>query len=207
VNFAADAEGSRTVYYASDGQVLFATAKATSHKGKRPAATDGIGAAPVYQTVASLPFNKLVSSDAPPADAPEWKAPSLVDGELDPDMVAKFVKSQLLIVKGCYERELAKNRDLKGKVVMHWTIDHGGTTRDVAVEQVDPDIAQAVPCIVDVVKQWRFPPPAGRKVEVSFPFVFQTSEPDAGTASSKPTTAPPAPSPESVVNTRGETCR
>ena len=184
MNFAADAEGSRTVYYASDGQVLFATAKATSHKGKRPAATDGIGAAPVYQTVASLPFNKLVSSDAPPADAPEWKAPSLVDGELDPDMVAKFVKSQLLIVKGCYERELAKNRDLKGKVVMHWTIDHEGTIHDVTTEQVDPHIAQAVPCILDVVKKWRFPPALGGKVEVSFPFVFQSTEPDAGTAPS-----------------------
>ena len=163
-----------------------------------------------WSSVRFLPIGRIRTSFPEPAGTPVQTTSAVGSAgyiELDPDMVAKFVKSQLLIVKGCYERELAKNRDLKGKVVMHWTIDHGGTTRDVAVEQVDPDIAQAVPCIVDVVKQWRFPPPAGRKVEVSFPFVFQTSEPDAGTASSKPTTAPPAPSPESVVSTRGGTCR
>jgi hypothetical protein len=186
-NFVNDAEDTRIAYYAADGQVLFSTAKASGHKGKRRAALDGLDAPPVYPTVASLPFSKLVSGDLPPAAsaaAPDGQACPAADGERDPNMVARYVKSQLPAVKGCYERELAKNRTLEGKVVMHWTIDHEGTIHDVTTEQVDPHIAQAVPCILDVVKKWRFPPALGGKVEVSFPFVFQSTEPDAGTAPS-----------------------
>jgi len=42
-----------------------------------------------------------------------------VDGELDPNMVAKEVRSRLGAIKACYERALKRNPNLSGKVVIH----------------------------------------------------------------------------------------
>src|SRR5262252_3853692 len=44
-----------------------------------------------------------------------------VDGDLDPNMVAKEVRSRLGAIKACYERALKRNPNLSGKVVIHWT--------------------------------------------------------------------------------------
>ncbi|MDX2023859.1 MAG: AgmX/PglI C-terminal domain-containing protein [Deltaproteobacteria bacterium] len=101
-------------------------------------------------------------------------APS-VDGELDPNIVAKEVKRRLGAVKVCYERALKRNPALSGKIVVVWTITPEGTVTGIDVENDslgDPEVAQ---CIKKNISGWRFPRPAGGSVEVSFPFVFQAS--------------------------------
>jgi outer membrane biosynthesis protein TonB len=99
-----------------------------------------------------------------------------VDGELDPAMVAKEVRSRLGAIKACYERALKRNPTLSGKVVIHWTITQAGTVSGVDVEQDTLGDAEVASCIKALVARWRFPAPAGGSVDVSFPFVFQSSQ-------------------------------
>jgi outer membrane biosynthesis protein TonB len=99
-----------------------------------------------------------------------------VDGELDPNMVAKEVRTRLGAIKACYERALKRNPNLSGKVVIHWTITQAGTVSGVDVEQDTLGDAEVASCIKSLVARWRFPAPSGGSVEVSFPFVFQSSQ-------------------------------
>src|SRR3954465_8254366 len=99
-----------------------------------------------------------------------------VDGELDPAMVAKEVRSRLGAIKACYERALKRNPTLSGKVVIHWTITAAGTVSGIDVENDTMGDNEVASCIKGLVARWRFPAPAGGSVEVSFPFVFQASQ-------------------------------
>ena len=99
-----------------------------------------------------------------------------VDGELDPAMVAKEVRTRLGAIKACYERALKRNPNLSGKVVIHWTITQAGTVSGVDVESDTLGDAEVASCIKSLVARWRFPAPSGGSVEVSFPFVFQASQ-------------------------------
>jgi hypothetical protein len=99
-----------------------------------------------------------------------------VDGELDPAMVAKEVRTRLGAIKACYERALKRNPNLSGKVIIHWTITQAGTVSGVDVEQDTLGDAEVASCIKSLIARWRFPAPSGGSVEVSFPFVFQASQ-------------------------------
>ena len=99
-----------------------------------------------------------------------------VDGELDPGVVAKEVRSRLGAIKACYERALKRNPTLSGKVVVHWTITAAGTVSGIDVENDTLGDSEVASCIKGLVARWRFPAPAGGSVEVSFPFVFQASQ-------------------------------
>jgi hypothetical protein len=98
-----------------------------------------------------------------------------VDGSLDPNIVAKEVRSRIGAVKACYERALKRNPNLSGKVTIHWTITAAGTVSGVDVEQDTLGDAEVASCIKALVSRWRFPAPSGGAVEVSFPFVFQSA--------------------------------
>jgi outer membrane biosynthesis protein TonB len=99
-----------------------------------------------------------------------------VDGDLDPNMVAKEVRTRLGAIKACYERALKRNPNLSGKVVIHWTITQAGTVSGVDVEQDTLGDAEVASCIKSLIARWRFPAPSGGSVDVSFPFVFQASQ-------------------------------
>jgi TonB family protein len=196
VNISDGIEGQRAVHYAADGRVLLSTVRSLDKDGKPRADLDGLDVPPVYPTVRSLPFNAPVGSPpsvpAPPSVASVGTASQpATDGVLDPAAVANQVRSRLGGVRYCYDQELAKNRTLAGKVVLHWTIDLAGTTRDVSVESAAPPMPQVAACVVEVVKRWRFVPvPKDRKVEISFPFVFQSAD-GQGTRTSPPSVSDP----------------
>jgi TonB family protein len=99
-----------------------------------------------------------------------------VDGSLDPSLVAKEVKARIGAIKACYERALKRNPNLSGKVVVHWTITAAGTVSGVDIEQDSIGDSEVASCIKQLVARWRFPAPSGGAVEVSYPFVFQSSQ-------------------------------
>src|ERR1022692_3629938 len=129
-------------------------------RGGGSIAGGGTGAAAAEKKVSGV-----VKSEAP-----------AVDGELDPAMVAKEVRSRLGAIKACYERGLKRNPNLSGKIVIHWTITQAGTVSGVDVEQDTLGDAEVASCIKSLIARWRFPAPSGGSVEVSFPFVFQSSQ-------------------------------
>ena len=129
-------------------------------RGGGSIAGGGTGAAATEKKVSGV-----VKSEAP-----------AVDGELDPAMVAKEVRTRLGAIKACYERALKRNPNLSGKIVIHWTITQAGTVSGVDVEQDTLGDAEVASCIKSLIARWRFPAPSGGSVEVSFPFVFQSSQ-------------------------------
>jgi outer membrane biosynthesis protein TonB len=139
------------------------TGRVASVGGLRGSA--GIANSNTGQAGAEKKVTAVVKSEAP-----------AVDGDLDPAMVAKEVRSRLGAVKACYERALKRNPNLSGKIVIHWTITQAGTVSGVDVEQDTLGDAEVASCIKQLVARWRFPAPSGGSVEVSFPFAFTASQ-------------------------------
>ena len=78
---------------------------------------------------------RAASRAATPAGGPAEKkvtgvvkseAPA-VDGELDPSLVSKEVRTRIGAIKACYERSLKRNPNLSGKIKVRWTITAAGT--------------------------------------------------------------------------------
>jgi TonB family protein len=99
-----------------------------------------------------------------------------VDGELDPSLVSKEVRTRIGAIKACYERALKRNPNLSGKVKVRWTITAAGTVSAVEIEEDSMGDSEVSSCIKGLVSRWRFPAPSGGSVDVVYPFVFQASQ-------------------------------
>ncbi len=142
----------------------------------------GTGASGKVASIAGLRGSGEIAGASTGSVGPERKVnaivktePPAVDGQLDPAIVAKEVRSRMGAIKGCYERSLKRNPNLSGKIVVRWTITAAGTVQGVDTDSDtigDPDI---VACIKALIARWRFAAPSGGSVEVSFPFVFSSA--------------------------------
>jgi TonB family protein len=106
----------------------------------------------------------LVRSEPPTLDEP-------IAG-FDPRLVARGVRDHLAEVRACYERALKRRGDLGGKLVLRFTLTPAGTVAAVDVDEDTLGDAGVIACVRQAVMRWRFPAPP-RRVEVTFPFVFQ----------------------------------
>ena len=103
-------------------------------------------------------------------------AAPMVDGEMDPALVSKEVRTRLGAIKACYERALKRKSDLSGRVKMRWTITTAGTVTDVEIEEDTVGDAEVSSCLKGLVKRWRFVAPSGGSVEVVYPFIFELAK-------------------------------
>lgn len=95
-------------------------------------------------------------------------------GQIDKDSVARVFSRRKSAIKYCYERALKLNSNIKGKVVIRFTIGTAGRITSVQASQNttgDPGIAD---CIIEKVQGWRFDPPSGGSVTFSYPFLLDT---------------------------------
>lgn len=98
------------------------------------------------------------------------------DGLLDKNAVSAVISRQKSAVQSCYERELKKNPNIGGKLVVQFTIGTAGrvTSASVVSDSVgSPAVGQ---CVVSRIQSWRFPKPDGGSVTVSKAFVFAASK-------------------------------
>ncbi|MDZ7372894.1 MAG: TonB family protein [candidate division KSB1 bacterium] len=75
-------------------------------------------------------------------------------GSRDPDAVSAVVSSHNAAIQYCYQRALRRNPDLKGKVVVRFTITPEGTVKNVEVVSStlnDPDV---IDCILSRIRRW-----------------------------------------------------
>jgi len=96
-------------------------------------------------------------------------------GTLDTSRIASTVKGRIGGVKSCYEKELKRNPQLQGKIVMQFTISEAGRVIDVSAKSDslgEPSVAE---CIKAQMERWKFPAPDGGTVTVAFPFIFAPS--------------------------------
>lgn len=93
-----------------------------------------------------------------------------VSGNLDKAIIARVVRQHLNMVWFCYERELAKNPSLEGKVVVKFTIGLKGEVTTATATGINADVAT---CVAGVFRRLEFPAPQGGSVDVSYPFDFK----------------------------------
>jgi hypothetical protein len=97
-----------------------------------------------------------------------------VTGELDKATVRRVIQSHIGQIKWCYQKELQKNPDLGGKVVLSFLIAANGSTVNPSVSVNTMATPEVGTCIAQKATRWKFPSPRnGGVVKVSYPFLFK----------------------------------
>lgn len=110
------------------------------------------------------------------------KAPDVVPGTaqvrgaLDKEIIRRVIRRHINEVKFCYEKELTKNPDLYGRVMVQFTIAGTGAVVASVVQQSTMNNPPVDECIAGAVRRWEFPKPQGGGiVVVSYPFVLKSA--------------------------------
>ncbi len=98
----------------------------------------------------------LVASTLAPLteEGEEVKAGSVSAGARDVDEVSSIVQEHSPAIKYCYERELKRNPDMKGKVVVRFTITPAGTVTNVKIISSTLDSETVERCILSRISHW-----------------------------------------------------
>ena len=99
-----------------------------------------------------------------------------VVGGLSRDVINRVIQKHYNEIKYCYEKELARDPALYGKVTMLFVIGGTGRVDDALVQQTTMANEAVEGCMVNHVKRWAFPQPqGGGTVQVTYPYVFKAS--------------------------------
>ncbi len=100
-----------------------------------------------------------------------------IEGGLDKDVIARVIESHLGEIRYCYERQLAAQPDIYGKVTVRFTINAGGAVATQRVGSTSLRSAVVEGCILRRVASWQFPEPkGGTTVLVTYPFLFKSTQ-------------------------------
>jgi len=95
-------------------------------------------------------------------------------GSLSREEIERVVNAHRSEIRYCYEREIARNPGLSGKVTMKWTIVSGGRVENISTKDNSTGSASLAGCIGGYLKDWQFPNPAeGSKADVEYPWIFK----------------------------------
>ena len=111
-----------------------------------------------------------------------------VTGRLPPESVARVVQAHRARFRACYERGLARDPSLEGRVAVRFTIRRDGRVESAQAATRLAGGDDVTQCITRAFVGMQFPePPEGGVVDVLYPFVL-TSD---GTRPSRPVALPP----------------
>jgi len=92
----------------------------------------------------------------------------------DKDELVKVMSAHRGQMKYCYEKRLATNPKLEGKVVFQLVIGASGKVREVSVDSTTLNDSEAEACMLSRLKALTFPKkPGAGDVYVAYPFVFK----------------------------------
>jgi hypothetical protein len=98
-----------------------------------------------------------------------------VSGFLSPEQIMRVVRAQQAAIQYCYQNELQKQPNLKGKVTVYWRIGLSGQVETTRIASSSLRNARVEGCMVRQIRRWKFPKPDGGSVDVNFPFLFGIS--------------------------------
>jgi TonB family protein len=102
------------------------------------------------------------------------KAPSHQEGGLPREDIQRVIRAHYREIRDCYERELAKNSSLEGKLVVGFTILPSGLVDRAELRRSDVHNDNLEKCVLSNVSRWQFPkPPGGAPVIVGYPYCFK----------------------------------
>jgi len=97
-----------------------------------------------------------------------------VMGSLDKELIRQVIRSHRDQIRYCYETQLARFPNLKGKVQVKFIISAAGTVASSSVSQSTVGNGELDSCVAGRVRTWIFPKPkGGGVVVVVYPFLFQ----------------------------------
>ena len=142
---------------------------------------------------APVPPGKPPASSDRPLPTKGWEDKKSPDPNADPpkdsaaskEQIRGVVRNNMKAIRGCYNRLLAEQPALRGRVMVRFVIGPEGAVEAAMVEDSTVPSDPLERCVVDVVTQMTFPvPDEGGKTVVSYPFVF---EPGASISTTHPT--------------------
>ncbi|MCE9673800.1 AgmX/PglI C-terminal domain-containing protein [Myxococcus stipitatus] len=99
-------------------------------------------------------------------------APEVDSSEVDRDALARYVRARKGAIQSCYEKELKRNPNLKGKVVVRFSITPTGRVGEFDIDENTLGSESVASCIRAVIRAWVFPFKPDADATVSYPFVF-----------------------------------
>ncbi len=103
--------------------------------------------------------------------------PPEVIGSIDKRIIQKIVRQHAGELRACYEKELHKNKELAGRIVVLWLISSQGVVTKALLKESTIKNKNVEDCVVNSIKFWRFPAPKGGGIaKVEFPFEFETTQ-------------------------------
>ena len=115
---------------------------------------------------------KIEASEFGPRKSIKAVAKEPLVGEIDANLVEKFIKQNRFQLQLCYELALRRNEGAGGTMEWRWRIDSRGGISDVALVSTTIRDQKMQQCIRQKISNWRFPRPRRGSVEVSYPFEF-----------------------------------
>lgn len=100
--------------------------------------------------------------------------PGTVAGGLDREVIRRVILSHRAQIRYCYEKQLAQQPGLAGKLLVEFVIGADGRVTTARAAEDSLGDAAVGRCIVSRVKGWTFPKPkGGGVVVVTYPFLFK----------------------------------
>ena len=100
----------------------------------------------------------------------------IILGALDKAAIDGVIRRHLAQIRYCYQRELTKDPELAGKVVVKFVISADGTVRQASVKSSTMDNASVEQCVAARIERMVFPEvQGGGIVIVAYPFVFKSA--------------------------------
>lgn len=100
----------------------------------------------------------------------------IIRGALDKELIRAVIDRYKAQIRYCYERELAQDPGLHGKLGLTWVIDPSGFVSDVRIAENSLGAERVERCVTSKIRRWAFPKPqGGGTVVVNYPFVFKNA--------------------------------
>ena len=94
-----------------------------------------------------------------------------------PEPIRRVVRAHIGELRDCYERALAVNPDLRGRIDLQFAIGMSGAVTTSAASSGNPGLESVATCAADRLRAFRFEPnPDGIATIVTMPFVFETND-------------------------------
>lgn len=106
----------------------------------------------------------------------------VLSSSLDKSAIRAVFKKNSKQIRGCYETALERAPNLSGKLAVRLSVLPAGAVDSAEVASSTLGDAELERCVLDQVRTFKFPAfGGGEKVFITYPFIFNSSPPDAGT--------------------------
>ncbi len=86
--------------------------------------------------------------------------------------ILRVAKARQTGIQYCYEKELARNPEINGKVTIKWQIGLDGKVIDAWLDESTLKNGTVESCMMRAIRRWEFNKPNGGICEITFPFIL-----------------------------------